>query len=368
MRLTSTAPQRAGAGLRSFGLHSRGGSVKVGPMRWLILASLVLACGGTAGPTTVKSGTIPASTDDAAAKAKVHEFFAAFDSNDPQAFRALTTDGFFMFQFGFAIERERFLQSKRLPRTRSCDDESIRRTGGTIVYTGDCLEQKPPEGDEPAAEFPGWNTVVLVREGDAWKAALWNWTYGGIETEKARWDMNYRTGIGFSKAPNRFLSETITKVAPGRALVLAMGQGRNALHLASKGWKVSGVDMSDEGTRKARAAAGDAGLEIDAVLANVDEYDFGTNQWDLVTMMYAGSSADWLERIVTSMRPGGLFVLEHFERPAGVDDREQGASLGDLTPIFKDWEILVSQSVEDMPDWGKQKARMVRFVARKPKP
>lgn len=340
-------------------------------MRWCLLAALVAACGGkTAAPAEPAASTSPSpnALNEQSATARVHEFFAAFDRNDPEAFRSLTTDGFFMFQFGFAIERDRFLESKRLPRTRTCESESIRHTGGTIVYTGDCLEKKPAEGEDPAAEFAGWNTVVLVPVGDTWKVAVWHWTYGGIEAEKARWNVSYRTGIGFTKAPNQFLAKTVAEVEPGRALALAMGQGRNAVYLASKGWTVTGVDMSDEGIQQARAAAADAGVKLEAVVANVDEYDFGEAQWDLVTMIYAGSSDDWLKRIVKSMRPGGLFVLEHFARPNGDTDRENGASLDDLTPAFKGWEILVSERIEDMPDWGKGKARLVRFVARKPSP
>lgn len=335
-------------------------------MRWCLFVALVAACGGKTGPA---ASATPGSNalDDGAAAARVHDFFSAFDRNDPEAFRSLTTDGFFMFQFGFAIERSRFLESKRLPRTRTCQSESIRRTGGTIVYTGDCRERKPAEGDDPAAEFAGWNTVVLVPEGDTWKVAVWHWTYGGIEAQKARWNVSYRTGIGYSKSPNRFLATTVAAVEPGRALALAMGQGRNAVYLASKGWTVTGVDMSDEGILQARAAAADAGVKLDAVVANIDDYDFGEAEWDLVTMMYAGSSPDWLARIVKAMRPGGLFVLEHFERASG-GNRANGASLDDLVPIFEGWEILVSESVEDMPDWGKGKARLVRFAARKPAP
>jgi 2-polyprenyl-3-methyl-5-hydroxy-6-metoxy-1,4-benzoquinol methylase len=34
-----------------------------------------------------------------------------------------------------------------------------------------------------------------------------------------------------------------------------MGQGRNALYLASLGWRVTGIDISDEGIRQAREAA-----------------------------------------------------------------------------------------------------------------
>jgi 2-polyprenyl-3-methyl-5-hydroxy-6-metoxy-1,4-benzoquinol methylase len=34
---------------------------------------------------------------------------------------------------------------------------------------------------------------------------------------------------------------------PGRALDIGMGQGRNSVFLALKGWDVTGFDISDEG-------------------------------------------------------------------------------------------------------------------------
>ena len=340
--------------------------------RWLFTVAALTACtsvhgtGAAPAKEPIAEARVPALKEEAAL-ARVHEFFAAFDANEPEAFRAITTEGFFMFEFGMEIDRATFLASDRPPRTRTCTDETVRRSGSAFVYTGDCLERKPAAGDEPAAEFQGWNTVVLVpAEGD-WKVALWNWSFSGIEAERSRWNMHYRTGMGFTKEPNAFLAKTIGDAEPGAALVLAMGQGRNAVYLATRGWDVTGVDLADEGIRKARAAAEAAGVEIDAVVADIDGYDFGAARWNLVTMIYAGASEQWLERIIPSMRPGGLFILEFFERPAGADESARGASREDLARVFAGWEILVNQSVEDVADWGKREAPLLRFAARKPR-
>jgi 2-polyprenyl-3-methyl-5-hydroxy-6-metoxy-1,4-benzoquinol methylase len=42
-------------------------------------------------------------------------------------------------------------------------------------------------------------------------------------------------------------------VPPGSALEIGMGQGRNTIAIARLGWKVTGIDISDEGIRQAEA-------------------------------------------------------------------------------------------------------------------
>ena len=46
--------------------------------------------------------------------------------------------------------------------------------------------------------------------------------------------------------PAQFLVEAIELLPKGRTLDLAMGNGRNAIYLAKKGFDVEGVDISPE--------------------------------------------------------------------------------------------------------------------------
>jgi ubiquinone/menaquinone biosynthesis C-methylase UbiE len=143
-----------------------------------------------------------------------------------------------------------------------------------------------------------------------------------------------------------------------------MGQGRNALHLAAQGWKVTGVDISDEGLRMAREEAAKRRLALEAVNANIDEYDFGKNRWDLVTMIYATNKVAWIEKAKPSLKPGGLFVVEFFAND-GVNT-SQGFAPGQLAKLFATgFEILRDEVVEDAPDWAMDRAKLVRFVAKK---
>ena len=58
-----------------------------------------------------------------------------------------------------------------------------------------------------------------------------------------------------------------------------MGQGRNAVYLASKGWDVTGFDFSDEGVAAARRAAAKAGVALQAVVQRHEDFDFGRDRW-----------------------------------------------------------------------------------------
>jgi hypothetical protein len=51
--------------------------------------------------------------------------------------------------------------------------------------------------------------------------------------------------------PNRFVVAELTALAPGRARDLATGEGRNAVWLAERRWRLTAVDFSDAGLAKA---------------------------------------------------------------------------------------------------------------------
>ena len=65
----------------------------------------------------------------------------------------------------------------------------------------------------------------------------------------------YAKGADFNTAPNQFLVDVTSTLPAGRALDVGMGMGRNALHLARKGWDVTGFDVSAVGVQHAQAAA-----------------------------------------------------------------------------------------------------------------
>ena len=67
----------------------------------------------------------------------------------------------------------------------------------------------------------------------------------------------------FNTAPNAFLVAVTTGLKPGRSLDVGMGQGRNTIHLAQRGWESVGVDPADRAVAAAQEEAPARGQDCD---------------------------------------------------------------------------------------------------------
>jgi SAM-dependent methyltransferase len=167
--------------------------------------------------------------------------------------------------------------------------------------------------------------------------------------------------------PSAFLVKSIENVTPGRALDVAMGRGRNALHLAKIGWDVTGFDISAEGLAVARAAARCAGVKLRTVLQGWEDFDFGTGKWDLIVMIYAWvpiNDFSLMKRIVAGMCPSGLLVFEHHLGASSVP----GSPMPNQLPwLFgNDLRILRCDAVEHNSDLRSQRpSRVAHLLAQR---
>jgi hypothetical protein len=171
--------------------------------------------------------------------------------------------------------------------------------------------------------------------------------------------------VPFSRANDDKQIEQLVLVTYMLVHVAALMVAMLVVHVFYRWWLAYGLGVA---WLLAKQAAAERGVALDTVLADIDEYDFGTARWDLVTMIYAGNNQGWIERIKPSIKPGGLFVLEFFYKdPADSNAGDfTGIGEGELASAFAGWQILRDEVVEDVADCGKTKAKLVRFVARKP--
>jgi SAM-dependent methyltransferase len=104
--------------------------------------------------------------------------------------------------------------------------------------------------------------------------------------ERDEWDRKYAgDDLLWTSEPNRFLVEQTSDLAPGRVLDLACGEGRNAVWLAGRGWRATGVDFSGVALGKARRLASQRGVDVEWVEADVRAWRPPT-RFDLVAVLY----------------------------------------------------------------------------------
>ncbi len=249
--------------------------------------------------------------------------------------------------------------------SRTWSDERTFIGESSATFIGKAREQNA--GNEVhggGVIYDGWYTFGWAREAGAWKLVYWSWKIAGTTPASAVWNQIFHNGIGFDHAPNRLLVSTVEREHPGAVLDVAMGQGRNALYLAAHGWNVTGVDVSDEALGQARAQARARSLALDLIETDIGTFDFGVDRWDLVTLIYAPSAHERIADIQRSVKRGGLVVYEYFA-PDGDGDNGAPAA-GALANQFCDgWDIVRDDIVDDVPDWGENRAKIQRFIARK---
>ena len=176
---------------------------------------------------------------------------------------------------------------------------------------------------------------------------------------------------GFSVKPNGLLMSAVEGKKPGRALDVGMGQGRNSVFLAIRGWDVTGFDVSDQGLSIARKNAAAAGVQINAVQKSNSNFDYGTSQWDLIVITYEPfpvTDQMYVRRVWNALRSGGLLVVESFasdknaaqRKPVDIDPAELLRAVLSLS-----FRIIRFEDVEGISDWTLEKTRMARLIAQK---
>jgi len=146
--------------------------------------------------------------------------------------------------------------------------------------------------------------------------------------DAAGWDARYAASeLVWSAGPNASVVEQVTThlagVAPGRAIDLAGGEGRNALWLAEQGWDAELVEFSAVALEKATAIAAQRGVPLRTTLADVTTAP-PLEPAELVLVCYLQLPAEPLARALghaaSLIAPGGTLLVIAHER----DNLEHG--------------------------------------------
>ena len=171
------------------------------------------------------------------------------------------------------------------------------------------------------------------------------------------WEERYRShGVHHGASPTPALVAEAADLAPGRALDAGCGEGADAVWLASRGWRVTAVDISATalGTARSRADAAEVAGRIDWVHADLTEWTPSAS-FDLVTSSYVhppGSTADLVARLAAAVAPGGTLLVvghQHSEHPATdphAPIAESHVAVDDLAAVLDpaQWEVVVAEA------------------------
>src|SRR5699024_8339677 len=151
------------------------------------------------------------------------------------------------------------------------------------------------------------------------------------ETTQEHWEALYtEREQTWSGNPNTALVDVVGPIvsgAPGHAIDLGSGEGADAVWLASHGWTVTGVEISNTAIDRSRQAARQAGIAPDQIRwQQVDLADWRPEaDADLVTACFLHSTLDFdridvLRTAADAVKAGGhLFILSHGGMPPWAD-------------------------------------------------
>lgn len=187
-----------------------------------------------------------------------------------------------------------------------------------------------------------------------------------VEEDRRQWDIKYNTKVYiFGREPALFLKKNIERLPVGTALDIAMGEGRNAVYLAKKGFNVVGVDLSEVALRKARRLARENKVSIHTVNADLNTYTIKPESYDvIVNINYLQRSL--IPQIKKGLKKGGYVVYENhyvdqLKNALGQNiRRDYLLEKGELKELFKDFEIVVYKESNDGKD------AYASLIARKP--
>jgi SAM-dependent methyltransferase len=137
--------------------------------------------------------------------------------------------------------------------------------------------------------------------------------------DRADWDIRHADDERrWTGEPSRFLVAEVDGLRPGRALDLACGQGRHAVWLAERGWRVTGVDFSTVGIEKARAHGAARGVDVEWLNLDLVEFAPEPEGFDLVLVFYLHVPLPDRRAVLHAARralaPGGTFLLVGHDR------------------------------------------------------
>jgi SAM-dependent methyltransferase len=169
------------------------------------------------------------------------------------------------------------------------------------------------------------------------------------------WDERYGSHDQlFSGNPNGVLVTEVADLPPGRALDVGCGEGGDALWLARRGWRVTGVDISRVALERAAAAGVDVAERVAWVRADLAVAAPPPGPFDLVSVQYFPlphqEDHAAVRRLLAAVAPGGTLLVaghELADLPPAHEPEFDPAGFyqpGEIAAVLGEgWTVLVNE-------------------------
>lgn len=198
------------------------------------------------------------------------------------------------------------------------------------------------------------------------------------------WNERYsRQEFVYGEVPNEYLKAKLTGLAPGKLLLPAEGEGRNAVFAAKSDWIVSAFDQSITGKEKASLLARKNGVKIDYIVSDVENTSYPESSFDALALIYAHFHSSkrkaYHQMLSAYLIKDGILILEAFgkrqteyqKQNLNAGGPKDASMLYDLEEIKKDFDgfefIEAYEGITELNegDYHKGEGSIVRILARK---
>jgi SAM-dependent methyltransferase len=228
-------------------------------------------------------------------------------------------------------------------------------------------------------ELPPKGSAVRVFDSDPDRLAVAAYLlrqrgYEAVESELGPGDLTQAgPSAGRLWRPSEFLVEALDRLcslapaaAPGRALDLACGAGREAVHLAQCGWQVDAIDLLPDALEKAAGLARRCGVTLRTIRQDLKREPFLPRGAYSLVCVFRFLHRPLLPAIRDSVAAGGFVIYEAFhsrDSRAGRGPLPPGRTLrdGELAAAFEGFAPIIAR--DGVPREGR---RFCQLLARKP--
>lgn len=170
------------------------------------------------------------------------------------------------------------------------------------------------------------------------------------------WNQRYADEhYAYGTLPNDYLKEKSADVRPGKILLPAEGEGRNAVFIAKLGWEVEAFDQSAAGKNKALLLAENNDVNIIYIISDVENILYPENSFDALALIFAHFPGEDRRiehgKLSRFLKPGGHLIIIGFSKkqatfqqlnPKSGGPRDVGMlyDLEELKEDFSDFEFI----------------------------